>query len=85
MSARPDRLFRYPACGHKTRQPRAIQVSHECPARMHQPAPAKGKRKLPLWVDYERIDTPESPAHTPNGPKRPSLNSPNRPSGQDRR
>jgi hypothetical protein len=72
MSAHPDRLFRCPACGDLQRQPRASQVSHECPVRMRQPAPGKGKRKLPLVVDYERIDAPESPAHAPNSPKRPS-------------
>ena len=58
MSSRkvePDQTFKCPACGDLQRQPRASQVSHECPVRKRQPTPEKGKRKLSVWVTYERV------------------------------
>ena len=59
MSARKvklDRLFRCPVCFAEERQPRAQSVSHECPVRLRQPIPQKGKRRLTTWVDFERIE-----------------------------
>ena len=56
---KPGQTFRCPACGDRQDQPRARSVSHECPVRLRQPLPAKGKRKLPTWVNYERIEVDE--------------------------
>ena len=44
-------LWRCPACGDE-QEALAIEVAHKCPSRAIQPAPAKGKRKLPEMVNY---------------------------------
>ena len=51
---KPLPLWRCPACG-KDQRARASSVGHTCPVRERQPAPEKGKHKLPMWVEFVRI------------------------------
>ena len=48
------RLWRCPVCGLE-QEALAIEVGHKCPQRAIQPAPAKGKRKLPEFVMFDLV------------------------------
>ena len=62
-------LWRCPACGNE-QEVLALEVAHRCPNRVVQAAPAKGKKKLPEIVRYEKMTQNTPPlASTSIAPK----------------